>query len=131
MRKTIFVFGSNEGGIHGAGAAAFAYSKKGARWGHGYGISGNSWAIPTKAAVGNQVGETLPLERIQQYVSGFLAFAHGHPDMQFEVTRIGCGLAGLKDEDIAPMFINAPSNCSFDHAWTPWVKVGTKFWGTF
>lgn len=131
MKKTIFVFGSNEGGIHGAGAAAFAYSKKGARWGHGYGISGNSWAIPTKAAANGMVGDTLPLERIKQYVSGFLAFAHGHPDMQFEVTRIGCGLAGLKDEDIAPMFADAPANCSFDSVWTPWLKDGTKFWGTF
>lgn len=131
MKKTIFVFGSNEGGIHGAGAARFAYSKKGARWGHGYGISGNSWAIPTKAANGNQVGETLPLERIQQYVSGFLAFAHGHPDMQFEVTRIGCGLAGLKDEDIAPMFINAPENCLFDEKWAGYLHSTADYWGTY
>ncbi|QYW01783.1 hypothetical protein PP761_gp12 [Stenotrophomonas phage Paxi] len=135
MKKTIFVFGSNEGGIHGAGAALFAYQKKGARFGHGYGHSGNSWAIPTKGVLtigdNRMVGDTLPLERIQQYVAGFLAFAHGHPDMEFEVTRIGCGLAGLKDEDIAPMFHNAPSNCSFDTVWKPWLKDDAKFWGTF
>lgn len=132
MCKPVFVFGSNEGGIHGAGAALFAYQKKGARFGHGYGHSGNSWAIPTKAATDGVVGETLSLERIQQYVSGFLAFAHGHPEMTFEVTRIGCGLAGLKDEDIAPMFINAPSNCLFDSKWAPFFPDGfNRFWGTF
>lgn len=129
--KPVFVFGSNEGGIHGAGAALFAYQKKGARFGKGYGHEGNSFAIPTKAAEDGKVGDTLILSRIRQYVAGFIAYAYGHPHLQFEVTRIGCGLAGLDDEDIAPMFFEAPSNCSFDTKWQPILGDNHKYWGTF
>ncbi|UZV39798.1 hypothetical protein [Xanthomonas virus PB119] len=131
MCKPVFVFGSNEGGIHGAGAALFAYKKKGARFGKGYGHEGNSFAIPTKAAVDGAVGDTLSLERIQQYVAGFIAFAFGHPEMEFEVTRIGCGLAGLTDEQVAPMFAGAPSNCLFDSQWHSILGDTKRYWGTF
>ncbi|MFP3556449.1 hypothetical protein SB861_37900 [Paraburkholderia sp. SIMBA_049] len=128
MTKPIFVFGSNEAGRHGAGAALEAYKKHGARWGMSYGMHGSSFAIPTK----DVNIETLPLERIQDYVTGFLAYAHGQRRvMTFKVTRIGCGLAGLKDEDIAPMFFTAPSNCQFDTAWKDYLVEGTQFWGTF
>lgn len=135
MPKVIFVFGSNEGGIHGAGAALFAYQKKGARYGKGFGHYGNSFAIPTKGVLKDgkncTVGDTLPEFRIRQYVSGFLAFAQGHPDLEFEVTRIGCGLAGMSDEVMANMFRYAPSNCSFDTAWKPFLGDDHKYWGTF
>lgn len=113
MSKKIFVFGSNEAGIHGAGAAKAAYEKHGARWGFSYGHMGNSFAIPTK----DEIIESLPLERIQMYVGGFLAYATGHRKLVFQVTRIGCGLAGYADEHIAPMFWGAPKNCLFDEKW--------------
>lgn len=125
--KPIFVFGSNEAGIHGAGAADFAYAKHGARWGKAYGHYGNSFAIPTK----DRRLKTLPLERIRDYVTGFLAYARGDLTHQFQVTRIGCGLAGLKDEDIAPLFATAPENCHFDDLWKPYLLDQTNFWGTF
>ena len=131
----IFVFGSNEAGIHGAGAAKFAYEKRGARWGKCYGHHGDSFAIPTKD---ENIADALPLDRIKQYVEGFIAYAKGHRKMTFQVTCIGCGLAGLKHEDIAPMFVNAPSNCQFDTAWDEWLgdRIGSdgkplQFWGTF
>ncbi|AVO23103.1 hypothetical protein RIVERRIDER_15 [Xanthomonas phage RiverRider] len=130
-REKCFVFGSNEGGIHGAGAAQAAYRKHGARWGYGYGLQGTSFAIPTKEAIGGTVGKTLPLERINQYVQGFLAFAAGRPDLQFQVTRIGCGLAGLTDSQIAPMFKGAPSNVLFDDAWRYLLGDKYHYWGTF
>lgn len=125
--KNVFVFGSNEAGRHGAGAAYTAYRKHGARYGKGYGHYGNSFAIPTK----DRDLQTLPISKVKQYVSGFLAYAHGNPDLEFQVTRIGCGLAGYSDEDIAPLFKNAPSNCSFDTKWRPWLDAGTPVWGTF
>lgn len=125
--RMVFVFGSNESGIHGAGAAKYAYEKKGARWGKCYGHHGDSFAIPTK----DEYIETMPLERIQQYVEGFLAYAKGHRKLDFQVTCIGCGLAGLKHKDIAPMFKNAPKNCHFDELWRPYLGDDHEYWGTF
>lgn len=117
MAKPVFVFGSNDAGIHGAGAAQFAYKNKGARFGKSYGHHGDSFAIPTK----DEDIRTLPLPRIADYVYGFLAYAAGHRKLKFQVTRIGCGLAGYKNEDIAPLFKNAPSNCIFDEQWRPFL----------
>lgn len=136
MTKMILVFGSNEAGVHGAGAARTAYEKHGARWGKSYGHHGDSFAIPTK----DENIETLDMERICGYVDGFIAYAKGHRKLTFKITRIGCGLAGLKDEDIAPMFMNAPKNCLFDAAWAPVFDTQNDFckgnfkpeyWGTF
>ena len=103
----IFVFGSNEAGIHGAGAADHAYRHEGAVWGKGDGLAGNSYAIPTK----DLKILTLPLATIAVYVDEFVAFAESRPDLEFNVTRIGCGFAGYTDTDIAPLFADAPANC--------------------
>lgn len=125
----IFVFGSNEGGIHGAGAAKFAFEHRGARWGKGVGIAGESYAIPTKDRT---IRRTLPLPIIRGYVDEFLMFAHLVPNIEFQVTCIGCGLAGLKHEDVAPMFRMGTKNLFFDDLWKPWLEdYGFKFWGTF
>ena len=98
---------------HGAGAALFARKHHGAILGIGVGLQGNSYGIPTK----DEHIRTLPLERIKPYVDEFLQFAGEHPEMVFSVTRIGCGLAGYKDHDIAPMFLNAPVNCKLPNEW--------------
>jgi len=124
--KMIFVFGSNEGGIHGAGAARFAHREMGAVMGHGYGHVGKSFAIPTKD---RKIQNTLSLSIINIYVSSFIMYAYGRPDLDFQVTCIGCGLAGLDHKDIAPMFANASHNCHFDKLWEPWLP-NAKFWGT-
>ena len=78
----IFVFGSNLGGMHGGGAARVAYLKFGAIMGQGVGLQGQSYAIPTM-----QGG----VETIRPFL----------------VTRIGCGIAGFRDEEIAPLFAKA------------------------
>lgn len=109
----IFVFGSNLAGRHGAGAALHARIEHGAIYGQGDGLQGNSYAIPTKD--GNI--ETLPLSEIKQYVEEFKTFATNHPELSFFVTRIGCGLAGYTDEQIAPMFKGSPSNCQLPEGW--------------
>jgi hypothetical protein len=120
----ILVYGSNEAGIHGAGAARTALKYHGAVMGIGVGLQGNSYGIPTKDA--NL--KTLPLDKIQRYVNQFIIFAGDNPELPFKVTRIGCGLAGLKDIDIAPMFV-PQKNVWFD---SKWEKFGlTQSWGTF
>jgi|ERR1700760_3137016 len=96
----IFVFGSNEAGIHGAGAAHLAYTKFGAIWGKGVGMAGQTYAIPTK----NKNIQTLPLYKIERYVNKFIAYAVFSPQFDFLVTKIGCGLAGYSIEEIAPLF---------------------------
>ena len=94
----IFVFGSNLGGMHGGGAARAAYNRFGAVWGQGVGLQGQSYAIPTM-----QGG----VETIKPYVDEFIEFAQAHPELKFLVTRIGCGIAGFRDEQIAPLFAAA------------------------
>lgn len=105
--KKIFVFGSNLRGIHGAGAAYFAAEYHGAIAGQGQGAQGTSYAIPTKSGP----YQRLQLEDISIGVQQFIAYARERPDLTFEVTAIGCGLAGYNAEQIAPMFKDCPSNC--------------------
>ena len=102
----IFVFGSNLAGRHGAGAAKFAHEQHGAIYGKGIGLQGTSYAIPTKDVKLN----TLPLDIIERYIIQFEKFAQAHPEYIFNVTPIGCGLAGYKYEDIAPLFKAYPNN---------------------
>lgn len=109
----IFVFGSNLAGRHGKGAALHAAQHYGAIYGQGHGFMGSCYAIPTK----DQFIRTLPLHTIAIYVDHFLDFAKRHPDLAFKVTRIGCGLAGYTDPDIAPMFQGAPVNCHLPDGW--------------
>lgn len=109
----IFVFGSNLAGRHGKGAALYARQHYGAEYGVGVGRTGNSYAIPTK----DKNIKTLPLDIIQQYVDDFLFYAHSRKDLEFLVTKIGCGLAGYTEEQIAPMFRHAPDNCQLPENW--------------
>ena len=94
----IFVFGSNLAGMHGGGAARIARLHFGAVMGKGVGLQGQSYAIPTMLS---------GVETIRPYVNDFLDFAKHHPEMQFLVTPIGCGIAGFEAEDIAPLFEEA------------------------
>ena len=91
----IFVFGSNLQGMHGGGAARLAYEKFGAIWGQGVGLQGQCYGIPTMHG---------GVEAIKPYVDEFIEFAKSHPELTFLVTRIGCGIAGFRDEEIAPLF---------------------------
>lgn len=96
----IFVFGSNLAGRHGAGAALLAKERFGAVNGRPGGLQGQSYAIPTK----DKQMATLPLEEIKWGIIDLLTFASWHPELVFLVTEIGCGLAGYKPKDIAPLF---------------------------
>ncbi len=94
----IFVFGSNLAGSHGGGAARAAYRHFGAVWGQGTGLQGRSYAIPTMHG---------GPEAIRPYVDAFIDFARSNPGLTFLVTRIGCGIAGFRAADIAPLFAGA------------------------
>ncbi len=91
----IFVFGSNLEGMHAGGAARIAHQKFGAVWGEGVGLHGQTYAIPTMHG---------GVEAIQPYVEEFIQFAKANPRLKFLVTRVGCGIAGFTDKEMAPLF---------------------------
>ena len=91
----IFVFGSNLQGSHAGGAAAIAAKQFGAIWGQGVGLQGKSYGIPTMHG---------GIEEIKPYVDEFFEFAKQNPNLKFLVTRIGCGIAGFTEEEMAPLF---------------------------
>ena len=111
--KTIFVFGSNLAGRHGKGAALTARLEYGAAYGVGEGMTGNAYALPTK----DFQLRPRQLAAIAQSVDKFLACARSHPHLTFFVTKVGCGLAGFTEEQIAPMFKEAPDNCLLPDDW--------------
>ncbi len=123
----IFVFGSNESGHHTLGAAFTAMKKHGAIYGVGYGPMGQSFAIPTQ----DWRIDRLPFEFVKFYIDRFIVFARYNPSINFQVTQIGCGLAGFQAKDIAPLFKYAPENCFFDEAWAEYLPPKKIFWGTF
>lgn len=94
----IFVFGSNLQGRHGGGAARMAHQRFGAEWGVGTGPTGQTYAIPTMHG---------GVEAIKPYVDEFIEYAENHPQNRFLVTRVGCGIAGFTDSQIAPLFAGA------------------------
>lgn len=109
----IFVFGSNLGERHGAGSALHARQHYNAKYGVGFGPTGNSYAIPTKDAK----LKTLPLIEIRAYVETFIQYAKDHPELQFKIVAIGTGLAGYTDAEMGPLFKGAPSNCILPSNW--------------
>lgn len=124
----IFVFGSNLAGRHGSGAARVAVLQYEARYGVGVGRTGNAYAIPTK---GFNL-ETLPVAEIAAHVGKFAEYARANPGTLFQVTCIGCGLAGYKHSEIAPLFRDVPRyNCYFDLKWQNYLRADTQFWGSY
>jgi hypothetical protein len=122
--ERIFVFGSNMAGRHGKGAAKHALLYYGAKSGVGIGHIGHSYAIPTK----DHDLKVLSLDQIAHFVRAFLAYARTNPDLEFNVTRIGCGLAGYQNNHIAPMFDDPPFNCYFDREWTLYLGPKAMYW---
>lgn len=133
LEDWVFVFGSNLAGRHGKGAAAVAADLFGAMKGVGPGRQGQSYGIPTKDGRPlpgnprpsfNDPAQTLSLDAIKPFIAEFITYANAHPALRFFITRVGCGLAGYKDEEIAPLFASAPVNCSFPDTWKSWLAAG-------
>jgi len=109
----IFVFGSNLAGRHGKGAALYARKYRGAIYGQGEGLQGQSYGIPTK----DERFRPLSLERITEGINRFKKFAREHPELQFEITPVGCGLAGYSRREIRPLLLDLSDNCSLTKEW--------------
>lgn len=122
MHGEVFVFGSNEAGIHGLGAALEAKKNFGARAGIGVGYmtkggKRHCYAIPTK----DKNIKTLSLNVIHRYIEQFILYTQAHSYATFFVTRVGCGLAGYKDNMIAPLFADCRENVIFPEEWRPYL----------
>lgn len=115
QRRSVFVFGSNREGRHGAGAALSAVLAHGAIYGQAEGLQGASYAIVTKEL--RQSKPPVTLAEVAKGVDKFIRFASIHPHLEFNVTKIGCGLAGFREEQIAPLFKKAPENCNLPDGW--------------
>lgn len=126
-KHKIFVFGSNLSGRHGAGAALTAKIHYGAEYGVGERLTGQSYALPT---VGHNL-KKMNLKTVEYHCKIFIEFARINPQLEFYVTCVGCGLAGFKNEQIAPFFKDAPKNCIFDTKWKPWLGDEANYWGTY
>lgn len=113
--QAIFVFGSNQAGRHGAGAAKAALDFYGARMGVGKGHVGRSYALPTK----DHRIESLSLEQIKAHVEDFKSYAMRNPQYEFFMTSVGTVLAGYSVEDIAPMFYPPQDNIDYPDTWRP------------
>lgn len=114
----VFVFGSNLAGLHGAGAARYAKRHLCAYTGQGEGLMPDEkdpmcYALPTK----DRQIVTLPLLEIRRNVMRFLDVAASRPGLVFFVSKVGCGLAGCDEVDIAQMFNGAPGNCDLPPGW--------------
>ena len=115
----IFVFGSNLSGRHGKGAAKTALGW-GAKWGQSKGLQGRTYGIPTKDA---NIRRTLTIREIKPFVDEFIEFAKNNENLTFLVTEIGCGLAGLKPKDVAPLFKDAVNVVN--------IHLPNRFWKKF
>ncbi|MFC2996470.1 hypothetical protein ACFODO_14620 [Acinetobacter sichuanensis] len=115
---TVFVFGSNLAGTHQGGAAKIAYLHFGAMKGVGRGWSGQSFAIPTM----NEHLQQMPLSQIEHYVDDFKIYTKNHPKTKYFITAVGCGVAGYKVEEIAPMFKGISHNVIFPSSFRPFVE---------
>jgi hypothetical protein len=111
--NSLFVFGSNESGMHAGGAADTALAHWGAHNGQGFGPAGFSFAIPTMDWQLNP----LPLAVIEGYVERFMAYVDLHPTTRFLITAIGTGICGYTEVEISPMFADAPINCILPDGW--------------
>lgn len=113
----IFVFGSNQAGIHCAGAALMAKLRFGAVDGTGEGLMGNCYALPTKDRNFN----VRSLDDIFESILKLKECATQNPSYMFYLTRIGQGYAGLSESNIKQLVEKAdlPENVQ---PWWEWEK---------
>lgn len=107
----VFVFGSNAHGLHDGGAARDAFQKFGAVWGEGHGHHGQTYAIDTMSGLATLAAE----------VDTFLAYARAHPELRFQVTPIGTGIAGYRADQIAPLLAGRPENVVLPSEFSAWL----------
>lgn len=109
----IFVFGSNLAGNHMGGAALQAKEKFGAEDGVGEGLIGQSYAFPT---LGYEL-EKLTERELVRSRDNLYKCAVENPDKEFLLTKVGCGIAGYPEEQMASLFANLPENVVLPVTW--------------
>jgi hypothetical protein len=120
--NTIFVFGSNPEGRHGAGSAKVAKEKFGAVYGIGEGLQGNSYAIPTKDL---RIPGTRSISKsdIVRNIQKLYDLARIMPEKNFKVayrTKFDeKSLNGYTGEEMVQMFsmYPVPNNIYFSEEW--------------
>lgn len=113
----VFVFGSNEEGYHGGGAAHTAHRQFGAQWGVGEGLTGRCYAFPTLAGPSEGGLRKLAHEKLEQYRDNFFLVAEENRDKTFYLTKVGCGLAGYEEDYMKSFFTNSPGNIIKPEGW--------------
>jgi hypothetical protein len=128
--NTIFVFGSNPEGIHGAGAARVALLKFGAEYGVGEGLTGNSYALPTKdlRVLKNNGLRSISEADIIKSIKKLYKVAEQNPDKTFKIAYRNKAdevtLNGYNGREMFMMFLQAtdesnsfPKNIQFSEEW--------------
>lgn len=123
--NTVFVFGSNPEGRHGAGAAKVALNYFGAIYGRGEGLQGNAYAIPTKdlRVTANNGYRSISPEAITASIRKLYECAKAHPDKQFKIAYRNVktrSLNGYTGFEIIQMFLDAgpaPENIYISQEW--------------
>lgn len=123
--NTIFVFGSNPEGRHGAGAAKIARKQFGAIYGQGEGLQGNAYALPTKdlRVKKNKGYKSISPEKIIDSIKKLYETAKQNSDKQFKVAYRNTtkkSLNGYTGLEMIEMFNAAgtiPSNVIFSKEW--------------
>lgn len=111
--KYMYVFASNLMGTHGVGTARVALLRHGAQRGIGEGPCGGSYAIPTHA----RPRILMDFGSIKSFVYRFIEYAQAHPEITFEVTRIGCAIGQYTESEMAALFAQSPNNCILPREW--------------
>ena len=112
-KGNIFVFGSNKAGRHGAGAAKLAKDKFEAEYGVGEGLTGRAYAFPTL----DENFEKLDLKEIKKSVNKLNKCAKENSFKIFLLTKVGCGLAGYKEDEIKKLFSDMELNIIKPRGW--------------
>ena len=127
---TIFVFGSNPEGRHGAGSAKVAREQFGAIYGQGEGLQGNAYALPTTELRyymrDKYSRHSMNEDTIVENIKRMYDCAEEHPEWKFKVAyrnqpseRTLCGYSG---RELMAMFKKAcdgnyPDNIYFSEEW--------------
>lgn len=92
----VIVVGTNARGEHAGGAAKQAHEQFGLEWGVGEGLSGQTYALPTMEGT----------ESFIKAIDTFIKYARCASNKKFMVTKVGCGIAAYKENDIKQTFNN-------------------------
>lgn len=109
----IFVFGSNYAGNHAGGAAALAQERFGAEHGIAEGLTGRSYAFPTLYMDMKKRTK----KGLEASAGRLFSTARALPEKMFLLTKVGCGIAGFTEEEMASLFVDAPENIIKPLSW--------------